>query len=236
MPSKTKLKNAAIAARSAALPKISNELIDQFVTGPMTGEAVNAASMAFKKALIERAMGAELGHHLGYPAGASKPDAAANQRNGRTGKTVLTGEGPVRIDVPRDRDGSFEPRIVAKRQRRLSDLDTLVISLYSKGLTTGEISAHLLEVYGANVSKDTVSRITDKIVDDMTSWSARPLEAWRFPVIVANPDWKGFRADDSNSSDHRCGTLTECDFSRVPDATSAQRSPGPDPSPRVGSA
>ena len=77
MPSKTKLKNAAIAARSAALPKISNELIDQFVTGPMTGEAVNAASMAFKKALIERAMGAELGHHLGYPAGASKPVSAA---------------------------------------------------------------------------------------------------------------------------------------------------------------
>ena len=81
MPSKTKLKNAAIAAKSAALPKIPKELIDQFVTGPMTGEAVNAASMAFKKALIERAMGAELGHHLGYSAGASKPDTAGNQRN-----------------------------------------------------------------------------------------------------------------------------------------------------------
>ena len=106
MLSKTKLKNAAIAARSAALPKIPNELIDQFVTGPMTGEAVNAASMAFKKALIERAMGAELGHHLGYPAGAAKPEPAANQRNGKSAKTVLTGEGPVRIEVPRDRDGT----------------------------------------------------------------------------------------------------------------------------------
>ena len=82
MPSRTKMKNAAIAARSAALPKIPNELIDQFVTGPMTGEAVNAASMAFKKALIERAMGAELGHHLGYPAGAAKPGPGSNQRNG----------------------------------------------------------------------------------------------------------------------------------------------------------
>ena len=80
MPSRTKMKNAAIAARSAALPKIPNELIDQFVTGPMTGEAVNAASLAFNKALIERAMGAELGHHLGYPAGAAKPEAGSSQR------------------------------------------------------------------------------------------------------------------------------------------------------------
>ena len=78
------MKNAAIATRSAALPKVPNELIDQFVTGPMTGQAVNAASMAFKKALIERAMGAELGHHLGHPAGGAKPEAAANQRNGRS--------------------------------------------------------------------------------------------------------------------------------------------------------
>ncbi len=86
MPSKTKMKNAAIAARSAALPKIPNELIDQFVSGPMTGEAVNAATVAFKKALIERALGAELGHHLGYPSGAVKPEAATNQRNGKSAK------------------------------------------------------------------------------------------------------------------------------------------------------
>lgn len=124
MPSKTKLKNAAIAARSAALPKIPNELIDQFVTGPMTGEAVNAASMAFKKALIERAMGAELGHHPGYPAGAPKPGAAANQRNGRSAKTVLTGEGPVRIEVPRDRDGSFEPVLIPKLMLLADDMVT----------------------------------------------------------------------------------------------------------------
>ncbi len=109
MPSKTKLKNAVIAANSAALPKIPKKLIDQFVTGPMTGEAVNAASMAFKNALIERAMDAKLGHHLGCPAGAAKPDATANQRNGTTGKTVLTGEGPLRLEIPRDRDGSFSP-------------------------------------------------------------------------------------------------------------------------------
>ena len=90
MPSKTKLKNAAIAAKSAALPKIPNEVIDQFITGPMTGEAVNAASLAFKKALIERAMGAELGYHLGYPAGAAKPDAATNQPQRKRGHARIS--------------------------------------------------------------------------------------------------------------------------------------------------
>jgi putative transposase len=97
------MKNAAIAAKSAALAKIPKELLDQFVCGPMTGEAVNAASMAFKKALIERALDAELGHYLGYPSGALKPAAVSNQRNGTSGKTVLTEAGPLRIDLPRDR-------------------------------------------------------------------------------------------------------------------------------------
>ena len=103
MPSKTK----AIKAAMAALPSIPKELIDQFVTGPMSAEAVNAASLAFKKALIERALGAELGHHLGYPAGAAKPEDASNHRNGASAKTVLTDEGPVRIEVPRDREAAL---------------------------------------------------------------------------------------------------------------------------------
>ena len=108
--SKTKMKNAAIAAKMAGLPSIPQELIDQFVTGPMTGDAVNAATVAFKKALIERALGAEMSHHLGYPSGASKPETGVtNQRNGRSAKTVLTDDGPLRIEVPRDRAGSFEP-------------------------------------------------------------------------------------------------------------------------------
>ncbi len=147
MPSKTKLKNAAIAAKSAALPKIPNELLDQFVTGPMTGEAVNAASMAFKKALIERVMGAELGHHLGYAAGAAKPEPAANQRNGRSAKTVLTGEGPVRIEVPRDRDGSFEPILIPKHERRFTGFDDKIIAMYARGMTmTAREQAALREV------------------------------------------------------------------------------------------
>ena len=84
--------------------------------------------------------------------------------------------GPVQVEVPRDRDGSFEPVIVKKRQRRLSDVDAIVLSLYARGLTTGEISAHFAEIYGASVSKDTVSRITDKVTEDMQAWSSRPLQ------------------------------------------------------------
>ena len=182
MPSKTKLKNAAIAARSAALPKIPTELIDQFVTGPMTGEAVNAASMAFKKALIERAMGAELGHHLGYPAGSSKPDAAANQRNGRTGKTVLTGEGPVRIDVPRDRDGSFEPILIPKHERRFTGFDDNIIALYARGMTMREIQGFLRESYATEVCAEFISSVTEAVMAEVTAWQARPLEPM-YPVV-----------------------------------------------------
>ncbi len=101
MPTSRKTTKAAMAA-AAAMPSIPKELIDQFVTGPMSAEAVNAASMAFKKALIERALGAELSHHLGYRPGATKPEDANNHRSGASGKTVLTEDGPLRIDVPRD--------------------------------------------------------------------------------------------------------------------------------------
>ena len=182
MLSKTKLKNAAIAARSAALPKIPNELIDQFVTGPMTGEAVNAASMAFKKALIERAMGAELGHHLGYAAGASKPETAANQRNGRSAKTVLTGEGPVRIEVPRDRDGSFEPVLIPKHERRFTGFDESIIAMYARGMTMREIQGFLLESYATEVSPEFISSVTDAVMAEVTAWQARPLEPM-YPVV-----------------------------------------------------
>ncbi len=182
MPSKTKLKNAAIAAKSAALPKIPNELIDQFVTGPMTGEAVNAASMAFKKALIERAMGAELGHHLGYAAGAARPETAANQRNGKSAKTVLTGEGPVRIEVPRDRDGSFDPILIPKHERRFTGFDDKIIAMYARGMTMREIQGFLLESYGTEVSAEFISSVTEAVMLEVTAWQARPLEPL-YPVV-----------------------------------------------------
>jgi transposase-like protein len=182
MPSKTKLKNAAVAAKSAALPKIPKELIDQFVTGPMTGEAVNAASMAFKKALIERAMGAELGHHLGYPAGAAKPKAEGNQRNGTTGKTVLTGEGPLRVEIPRDRDGSFNPILIPKHERRFTGFDDKIIAMYARGMTMREIQGFLLESYGVEVSPEFISSVTEAVMAEVTAWQSRPLEPM-YPVV-----------------------------------------------------
>ena len=127
--------------------------------------------------MIETALSEEMTEHLGYekhdPAGAGSD----NIRNGTRSKTVLSGNtGPVDIDVPRDRAGTFEPQIVKKRQRRLGEVDEIVLSLYAKGLTTGEISAHFSEIYGASVSKETVCRITDRVLEEMQSWQARPLD------------------------------------------------------------
>lgn len=181
--SKTKLRNAAIAARSAALPKIPDELIDQIVKGqPMTGEEVNAASMAFKKALIERALGAELGFHLGYPSGAGKPETTKNLRNGKTGKTVLTEDGPLRIDVPRDRDSSFEPLLIPKHARRFTGFDDKIIAMYARGMTVREMQAFLAEQYAVDVSPDLISSVTDAVMAEVGAWQARPLEPL-YPVV-----------------------------------------------------
>ncbi|KLU10935.1 IS256 family transposase [Kocuria sp. SM24M-10] len=129
------------------------------------------------KQVVEAALDEEMNEHLGYEPGVPEGRNRGNSRNGRRTKTVITDNaGPVQIEVPRDREGTFEPVIVKKRQRRLSDLDQVVLSLSAKGLTTGEISAHLGEVYGAEVSKDTVTRITDRVIEEMQAWWARPLE------------------------------------------------------------
>jgi transposase-like protein len=130
------------------------------------------------KAVLETALNAEMTEHLGYEKHDPAGSGSGNVRNGTRSKTVLTeASGHVEIDVPRDRAGTFEPRIVRKRQRRLSGVDEVVLSLYAKGLTTGEISAHFAEIYGASVSRETISRITDKVVEEMNDWSVRPLDA-----------------------------------------------------------
>ena len=181
--SKTKTKNAAIAARMAALPSIPKELIDQFVSGPMTGEAVNEATAAFKKALIERALGAEMSHHLGYLNGASKPESsAANQRNGRSAKTLLTDDGPLRIDVPRDRAGSFEPVLIPKHERRFTGFDDKIVAMYARGMTMREIQGFLLESYGWRSSPEFISSVTDAVMAEVSAWQARPLEPM-YPVV-----------------------------------------------------
>ncbi|MGW4067887.1 IS256 family transposase [Nocardia grenadensis] len=132
----------------------------------------------FTKTVLETALNEEMTEHLGFePNEAPAERESANVRNGTRSKTVLTETtGPVPIEVPRDRDGSFEPQIVKKRQRRLTGVDEIVLSLYAKGLTTGEISAHFAEIYGASVSKETVSRITEKVIAEMQEWSSRPLD------------------------------------------------------------
>jgi transposase-like protein len=134
------------------------------------------------KTVLESALEAELTEDLGYEPHEEVGRNSGNSRNGTRSKTVLTEVGPVEIDVPRDRNGTFEPKLVRKRQRRLTGVDDLVISLVAKGLTTGEVSAHLAEIYGADVSRDTVSRITDRVLEGMAEWQNRPLDRV-YPVL-----------------------------------------------------
>ena len=134
------------------------------------------------KRVLETGLEVEMSEHLGYDKHAVEGRDGGNSRNGTRAKTLLTEVGPVEIDVPRDRAGTFEPATVRKRQRRLEGVDAMVISLCAKGLTTGEISAHLAEVYGAEVSKETISKITDAVLEEMTGWLHRPLDRV-YPVV-----------------------------------------------------
>src|SRR6202048_513957 len=129
------------------------------------------------KTVLETALNEEMTEHLGYEKHDPPGAGTGNIRNGTRAKTVLTDTtGSVELDVPRDRAATFEPQIVKKRQRRLSGVDEVVLSLYAKGLTTGEISAHFAEIYGASVSRETISRITDKVIEEMNDWAVRPLD------------------------------------------------------------
>jgi putative transposase len=169
------VEQAAAAAMVAEDRKRGLEL-----TGP------NGLLKLFTKNVLETALSEEMTEHLGHEKhGAEEGRESTNVRNGARPKMVLSdAAGEVTIDVPRDRAGMFEPRIVKKRQRRLGEVDEMVLSLYSKGLTTGEISAHFAEIYGASISKETVSRITDKVVAEMTEWSSRPLDAVYVAVFI----------------------------------------------------
>lgn len=184
MPRKTK------RARSEATREpVPSEVLDQFVRqGALTAEEVEAAVQRFKKALIERALGAELTHHLGYPPGGAKPEASTNHRNGTSEKTVLTDEGPVPIEVPRDRDGTFEPRLIPKHERRFTGFDDKILALYARGLTVREIQAYLSEQYGTDVSPALISAVTDAVADEVLSWQNRPLEAM-YPVVFFDALW-----------------------------------------------
>jgi transposase-like protein len=137
------------------------------------------------KTTLENVLEAEMDAHLGYAKHERSANGDGNARNGKRAKTLTTEAGPVEIEVPRDRDGSFEPQIVRKRQRRLNGVNGIVLSLSARGLTHGEICAHLAEVYGANVSKQTVSAITDAAMDRMAEWQNRPLDEV-YPVLFVD--------------------------------------------------
>jgi putative transposase len=171
------------APPDAPLAPVPSEILDQFVRqGPLSPEELDAAVRRFKKAIIERALGGELTHHLGYPPGGAKPEDTANHRNGTGGKTVLTEDGPLAIDVPRDREGTFEPRLIPKHERRFTGFDNKVLALYARGMTVREIQGFLAEMYGVDVSPDLISTVTDSIVEELTAWQTRPLEPM-YPVV-----------------------------------------------------
>src|SRR5687768_11528207 len=155
------------------LAPIPAEVLEQIVRdGPLTAAEVETATRRFKKALIERALGAELTHHLGYAPGDTKPELTTNHRNGTSAKTVLTDDGPVPIEVPRDREGSFEPQLIGKHERRFTGFDDKVIALYARGTTVREIQAFLKEMYAVEVSPDLISAVTDAVVAEVTAWQS----------------------------------------------------------------
>jgi transposase-like protein len=162
---------------------VPDAVLDHFA-GParvMTPSEVEDAIRRYKKALLERALGAELTHHLGYPPG-SAPDAPSNHRSGTTPKTVLMDDGTVDLDVPRDRAGTFEPVLIPKHERRFTGFDDKILALYARGLTVREIQGFLHEMYAVDVSPDLISTVTDAIVEEVTTWQARPLDRV-YPVV-----------------------------------------------------
>ncbi|WP_370540047.1 IS256 family transposase [Burkholderia cenocepacia] len=183
MPMKRKRQTVARqAAARGPLPELPKELLDQLVKGPMSPAEVQDLMLAFNKAVIERAMGAEMNLHLGYPLGQPKPPGQANERNGASGKTVITDRGPVRVDVPRDRDGSFEPILIPKHERRFTGFDERIIAMYARGMSVREIQGFLAEHYGTEVSPDFISSVTDEVMAEALSWQSRPLETM-YPVV-----------------------------------------------------
>jgi transposase-like protein len=179
MPKKPKSSTKAVVTPELNVPK---ELLDQLVSGPMTQGDLETMFRSLKKAVIERAMKAEMSDHLGYEPGESKPVGQPNQRNGISGKTVITDEGPLRIDVPRDREGSFEPQIIGKHERRFTGFDQKIVAMYARGMTVREIQGYLAEMYGTEVSPEFISKVTDEVMAEVIAWQSRPLEPM-YPVV-----------------------------------------------------
>jgi putative transposase len=169
----------------AAEQKVAEELVQRAREQGLSLTGPDGLLKQLTKTVLETALNQEMTEHLGHEKHGPAAGQTGNVRNGTRSKTVLTeSTGQVGIEVPRDRAGTFEPQIVRKRQRRLSGVDEIVLSLYAKGLTTGEISAHFAEIYGASVSKETISRITDKVIEEMQAWQQRPLDEIYAAIFV----------------------------------------------------
>ena len=165
--------------------RVSDEVIDELLAGASTEEEIAGPGgllAQLTKRLVERAMEVELTDHVGYEPHCEPPDGATNQRNGTTPKTLITEHGKVPLDAPRDRDGSFQPKIVKKRQRRFVGFDEKILALYSRGLSTRDIEAHLQEIYGVKVGRELISKVTDAVMDDVREWAKRPLEDI-YPIV-----------------------------------------------------
>ena len=174
--------NKAAPIGKLAQPQISAKLLEELIPGPVTKEQFEDIFQNFKKAFIERALNAEMSHHLGYASGQAKPEGATNHRNGSSAKTVLTDSGSLRIEVPREREGTFEPQLIGKHERRLTGFDDKIIALYARGMTVREIQGFLAEMYAVDVSPGLISSVTDAVLSEVSSWQARPLEAM-YPVV-----------------------------------------------------
>jgi putative transposase len=164
---------------------LPNEVIDELLAGARTEEEIAGPGgllSQLTKRLVERAMEVELTDHLGYEPHQEPPGGAGNTRNGSTSKTLITESGAVEIQTPRDRAGSFEPQIVRKRQRRFEGFDDKILALYSRGLSTRDIEAHLEEIYGVKVGRDLISKVTDAVMEDARAWQTRPLDDV-YPVV-----------------------------------------------------
>lgn len=163
--------------------KIKQEVIDELMKGYRGPEDFPALMTVLKKALVERMLNAELSTHLGYEKGQDKPADQANHRNGSSSKTVLGESGPLTIEIPRDRAGSFEPQLIRKGQRRIDGMDEKILSMYARGMTVREIQGHLKELYATDISADLISSVTDAVLEEVKEWQTRPLEPL-YPVII----------------------------------------------------
>lgn len=157
-------------------------LAREMAKGVKTQDDLEAVTRTLTKTLIETALKAEMTDHLGYEAGDPAGSGSGNSRNGTTGKTVISKSGPLEIDTPRDRNGDFEPKLVKKRQRRVTVIDEKIIPLYAKGMSTREIAATIEDLYGAEVSASLISKVTEAVIDEVIAWQARPLDSV-YPIV-----------------------------------------------------